>query len=377
MAVKKLSVTPSPASSPIASPSKQKIYETESNWRESFSKRAIVYGLFYSVACVAIWYFPRVLKMMLQEIDGNQYLDWLGYSAAVLGLGYAAGPSPIIIPLAIAACFPFRAKTDLWNYLLDQNNTELMLIYIPAGVSLAGYWINGFLLLLCDVFDHPFMNSKIQKDKKFPTDFKTIKKILLNLLFNQLFVITPAILTVWYLQGNLIHLEFNRELPSGWNIFFQIMFTAMVDELLFYHVHRLMHVKALYGTIHKQHHEFKHPNGLVAAYCHPVEMLFANVIPLFVGPVVSGCHVYVFQIWMLFSVLATQTHHCGYNWPWMKGNEQPGFHDFHHERFVHNFGATGHLDRLHGTRKSYDEREAKVEAEKKKASKKATSPKIF
>ena len=40
--------------------------------------------------------------------------------------------------------------------------------------------------------------------------------------------------------------------------------------------------------------------------------------------------------------------------PWQPSlDEQPDFHDFHHEKFTGNFGLTGWLDALHGTDKQW------------------------
>jgi methylsterol monooxygenase len=93
--------------------------------------------------------------------------------------------------------------------------------------------------------------------------------------------------------------------------------------------------------------------GLVAAYCHPFEMLLANVIPLFVGIILMNSHIYTLIVWVIFAILGTQTHHCGYDWPWMKLDHQPSFHDFHHQRFTANYGNIGWLDWFHGTDKKY------------------------
>jgi len=52
---------------------------------------------------------------------------------------------------------------------------------------------------------------------------------------------------------------------------------------------------------------------------------------------------------MIFAVLGTQTHHCGFNWPWGFWDHQPEFHDLHHAKFNGNYGNIGFLDWLHGT----------------------------
>jgi len=48
--------------------------------------------------------------------------------------------------------------------------------------------------------------------------------------------------------------------------------------------------------------------------------------------------------------------------PWCFGpDEQPDFHDFHHQKFKCNFGNLGILDALHGTSAPWLEHRAKLE----------------
>ena len=113
--------------------------------------------------------------------------------------------------------------------------------------------------------------------------------------------------------------------------------------------------KTLLHNDTKQHHEFTAPVGLVASYCHPFEMPISNVFHLIVGIFVMNSHVYTLIVWITFAVLGTQTHHCGYEWPWMAHDHQPSFHDFHHQKFTTNYGNIGLLDKLHGTDAKYNE----------------------
>ena len=64
-----------------------------------------------------------------------------------------------------------------------------------------------------------------------------------------------------------------------------------------------------YNSVHKIHHEFKAPIGLVASYCHPFEMFLSNVLPLTGGMVLMQSHVFSGLTWAVFAVLGTQT--CG------------------------------------------------------------------
>lgn len=59
--------------------------------------------------------------------------------------------------------------------------------------------------------------------------------------------------------------------------------------------------------MHKIHHEFQAPIGLVASYCHPFEMLISNVLPLTGGMLLMQSHIFSGLTWAIFAVLGTQT----------------------------------------------------------------------
>jgi sterol desaturase/sphingolipid hydroxylase (fatty acid hydroxylase superfamily) len=53
----------------------------------------------------------------------------------------------------------------------------------------------------------------------------------------------------------------------------------LLEEVLFYYSHRLLHWKRIYKYVHKQHHDFKAPIGIAAEYAHPIEFVFGNLLP--------------------------------------------------------------------------------------------------
>ena len=183
-------------------------------------------------------------------------------------------------------------------------------------------------------------------------------------------------------------------LPTCFERFCHILFYAVSDEFVFYYGHRWLHEnkweRFKYNKIHKIHHEFPSPIGLTvrshfhesaqfvrtgsdvssrlrpvlpaalclsvavgvaqASYCHPVEMLISNVLPLTGGMLFCNSHLFTGMSWAAFAVLGTQTHHCGYRWPWTPAfDHQPDFHDYHHKKFNTNYGLTGWCDAIHGT----------------------------
>lgn len=90
----------------------------------------------------------------------------------------------------------------------------------------------------------------------------------------------------------------------------------------------------------------------MAAYCHPIEHIFSNIIPI-----VAGNFLFKYTLvstWMIYGVaiITTLGDHSGYHLPFL---HSPQFHDFHHLKFIENFGASGFLDKYHGTSKKFEE----------------------
>ncbi|XP_005988377.1 fatty acid hydroxylase domain-containing protein 2 [Latimeria chalumnae] len=214
---------------------------------------------------------------------------------------------------------------------------------IPVGV----FWFFNAILLFADLSGKPnfITRYRIQIDKNNPVDPVKLRHAIRRVVFNQMFLSTPMVLLMYPVmqwRGN----PCGPELPTFHWVLLELSFFGLMEEVLFYYSHRLFHHPTIYKHIHKIHHEWTAPIGVVSVYAHPVEHVFSNMLPPMMGPIILGSHVATTMLWFSLALLITTISHCGYHLPFLPS---PEFHDFHHLKFNQCYGVLGVLDHLHGT----------------------------
>jgi len=229
---------------------------------------------------------------------------------------------------------------------------------------LVPYIVHGLMLLPLEIWELG-QQYKVQKRKRI--DIEKIPKMVAWSIFKFIIIVGPCIVGISHISvasRGTMGIKFEDPLPPYTERAWMLLAHLIVNEVLFFYAHWALHHRILYKYIHYVHHEFTAPFALAAIHAHPIELVISNLIPLTAGFVLFRPHFFFTYIWILGACLGTQIHHSGYRLPWISSfDEQPDFHDFHHQRFSCCYGNIGWFDKLHGTSKLYyDDRLRKANA---------------
>ncbi|KAM9313191.1 fatty acid hydroxylase domain-containing protein 2 [Gastrophryne carolinensis] len=247
-----------------------------------------------------------------------------------------------------------------WGKVHGYFNGNELAIYCLGAIVVPSFcfWILNALLMTADLTGKPsfITRYRIQLGKNDPVDSVKLKRAVKVVLFNQLCISYPMVLLMYPVmkwRGN----PCGEELPTFHWVLLELSIILVIEEILFYYSHRLFHHPSIYKYVHKQHHEWTAPVGVVSLYAHPLEHILSNMLPPIIGPMLMGSHVATIMLWFIIVLVTTTITHSGYHLPFLPS---PEFHDFHHLKFNQCYGVLGVLDHLHGTdlifkqTKSYD-----------------------
>ncbi|KAM6224234.1 fatty acid hydroxylase domain-containing protein 2 [Rhynchocyon petersi] len=236
-----------------------------------------------------------------------------------------------------------------WESMLSsfEGKEWILFIIVTTQIPNLFFWIFNGLLLVVDTTGKPNFISRyrIQMGKNDPVDPVKLRQAIRTVLFNQ-FMLSFPMVAILYLLLKWKGDPCRRELPTFHWFLLELVIFTLIEEVLFYYSHRLLHHPAFYKKIHKKHHEWTAPIGVVSLYAHPIEHVVSNMLPAMLGPILMGSHLSSITIWFSLALIVTTISHCGYHLPFLPS---PEFHDFHHLKFTQCYGVLGVLDHLHGT----------------------------
>jgi fatty acid hydroxylase domain-containing protein 2 len=218
-------------------------------------------------------------------------------------------------------------------FLVSGDNHYNLYVY---GTTIYGnllYWLIGFTFLFFDLTNKPvcIRRYKIQPGTNEPVDRHRLYKVLMQVAFNECIVgLVMAMNGFKMLEAR--GLPDIRTLPTFQRVVIDLAVYIILREVTFYYFHRLLHHKMIYKYIHKRHHEWTSPIALTSAYCHPIEHVICNIVPIFIGPLVMGSHLATMWIGLLSVTSETMVAHSGYHLPFLPGS--PEGHDYHHLKWV-------------------------------------------
>ncbi|XP_065185659.1 methylsterol monooxygenase 1-like [Sycon ciliatum] len=230
---------------------------------------------------------------------------------------------------------------ETWSYVLN-NYTKWQIAtwgsVLVHEIVYFGLCLPGFL---CQFV--PFVQKyKIQSEKKesFDKQWQCFKV----LMFNHFCIQLPLILGT-FMFTEYMGIPYDYESMPAWYTTLGRCFCCLViEDTWHYFLHRGLHDRRIYKHIHKVHHHFQAPFGMVAEYAHPLETMILGT-GFFIGALFFCTHIVFLWCWMSVRLLETIDVHSGYDFPLNPLHLIPGYagaryHDFHHKNFTGNYGST-------------------------------------
>ncbi|CAE8638422.1 unnamed protein product, partial [Polarella glacialis] len=208
-------------------------------------------------------------------------------------------------------------------------------------MGIAAYWGLGSLFALPAFFRCTRWKIQVKRNLDTQMFFSCLPLILFNFVLGGVF--GTLVLCAGLPESSFAW----RSLPDMATLARDAVVWLAANEVIFFYSHRWLHSnKRMYQAVHKIHHTWTAPISFSAIYCHPIEQILGNSVPLLVGPLLCGSHIFTTAVW-LFTYMA---HSCGtHSGFWFCDDH--GMHDEHHAKFNVNFGVHGVMDHMYGTLK--------------------------
>eukprot|EP01041_Mallomonas_annulata_P009455 gene9455-19637_t len=174
------------------------------------------------------------------------------------------------------------------------------------------------------------------------------------------FIFINKLMTIVFVYHLWIVVHSTPSIKWRWdetNVFNTILsfigFYAFYD-LLYMLFHRALHIRSIYGYIHKHHHRQKAPSrgNTDAINVHPLEFMVGEYLHLLTIYIIP-CHIYAVIIFILAGGVLASLNHTRYDVD-IPGVFSAKIHDVHHRMPERNYGQyTMYWDKIFGTYRPY------------------------
>ncbi len=223
-------------------------------------------------------------------------------------------------------------KNDIWRIILMQHLVQCARYFIVAGIAYIIFYL---------VFKNKWLDKKIQK--RFP-DSQQIKREIKDSLVSLLIFTWVAVLIIMATRAGYTRIYKDVYAMGKWYFWLSIPLFILWHDTWFYWTHRLMHHRALFGVIHKQHHLSHNPTPWTAFAFHPLEAFIETgfVMIVFFVPLHPFCLLIGVTWQMLFNVyghlgfefISSKMYH---SW-WGRVFNTSTHHNMHHRLTKGNYG---------------------------------------
>jgi sterol desaturase/sphingolipid hydroxylase (fatty acid hydroxylase superfamily) len=231
--------------------------------------------------------------------------------------------------------------TGLYTGMYTGLYTGMYPVVYPETINLyyiflSSFVTSAFACFIQDIYcDYPYVQGNRYNTKEIlNVYYKSLPLVLLNMFIS----VPVSLLVSQYFFGFLSPFNY-------YQIYHIPVFFILIDPT-FFTFHRLFHtVKFLdLYKYHKVHHQIPRPVGITSLYLHPVDLIFGNILPLFLPVFIIRSSMPLLYFWTAFTVFeTTYISHSG-----IKNRAEN--HDMHHKLTIFNYGSGLYfMDRIFNT----------------------------
>ena len=211
---------------------------------------------------------------------------------------------------------------------------DIYYFIIPSILYLLGFWISCICLY---TYDKKAIEDNIITIDKY---YNACNQCLIN----QLSITIP----LYYLSTNYIKNTIEQsESDTIYVLLLKLFIMTHISNLLFYVIHRILHLQHIYKFIHQKHHLFIIPVAPSALYAHPIEHLLLNNLSFLIPFVLIGTNYMTFILLIIFGGIQPAIAHT-----YIDSNYKNNDHIIHHKLFKYNYGFYQYLDKIFNTYRS-------------------------